>query len=309
MHFSGDKFHFPNTSLSRWIGWVGFLSAVMLPHVVSGQSLNANAYLPRPQDSTTGTSVQAPGRSSDPVSSIQGQNGTVNTKSYASPLNRQAQSGSSRQSESGLNQDRLDSIQSRIKLLKRLMNEAQVASEIQSSNADKRLADPASPAGEKKIEPLAEAETLPGIAERLAAPSETESRTAPNKKAAIPPPTMSGTPVTTEPINSFELGNSLFLTGNISAARKSYQRNLKQAQSPLEDAWLRCLIGCCYRLEGDLKNAELKFREVTRHKSPSYPGDYAKWSLQYVDRKRKTQEEFLAIESEIETLLKGIQKK
>ena len=97
------------------------------------------------------------------------------------------------------------------------------------------------------------------------------------------------------------------MTGNIAASRRSYESGL--ADASVEDRlWLKCLIGCCYRLEGDYPSAETTFREVTSHKQFAYPVDYARWCLKYLEQRRNSVEQFRVIDSELENLLTEMRK-
>ncbi len=116
---------------------------------------------------------------------------------------------------------------------------------------------------------------------------------------------VSGTPVVAKPINPFKLASSLFRTGNIAASRKSYQSGLGDAE-PAEKVWLNCLIACCYRLEGNYETAETIFRDVTNQREDSYAVDYAKWSLDYVDRRRNAAQQFEEIELEIDGIMNSL---
>jgi len=116
--------------------------------------------------------------------------------------------------------------------------------------------------------------------------------------------------VVTEPINTFELANSLFRTGNISAARSSYESRLTQSPSPEEELWLRCLVGCCYRLEGNLAKSEETYRTLANSKLYSYfPVDHSKWCLKYVEKRREMKTRFQEIESEVSGVLMEVKKR
>ena len=121
-------------------------------------------------------------------------------------------------------------------------------------------------------------------------------------------PMISGTPVATQPVNPFRLATSLFMTGNIEAARKSYEAGLANA-TPDEKLWLKCFIGCCYRLEGDFASAESAFREVTNDGSATFPVDYGKWCLKYLQQRRNSLEQYQYIEAEIDGILKDLEQK
>lgn len=111
------------------------------------------------------------------------------------------------------------------------------------------------------------------------------------------------TQVLQEPLDPFELGNSLFMTGNYQASIKSYQTIMKDA-SREDQVWLQCMMGCNYRLIGDLQKAEELFREVSNNRNgENYAVDYARWSLSYIESRQKTKDEYQVIESEIDSIL------
>jgi hypothetical protein len=306
MQLPTHQSRFLKIRLPQWIAWVGFIIALSYSPSVFAQSNNTRP-LTEVEDSEFGSGSRQPSRFGTFRLTKSPQGGAVIAKISAVSFDDQEPSDPDEPQQSVLNQDRVDSIHERIKLIQRLMKQERSASEtakLETGNPPQD-SDPTL-ANKPEESPI---EFFPLIEDRAGNSMASESNRDPETELAIPPPVRTGTPVTAKPIDPFELGNSLFLTGNATASRKSYESRLKQAQSPLEDAWLRCLIGCCYRLEGDLKSAETKFREVTKHKNNSYPVDYAKWSLQYIDGKQKSREQFMRIESDIEIMLKEMQKK
>ena len=82
------------------------------------------------------------------------------------------------------------------------------------------------------------------------------------------------------------------------ASRKSYEAGLADATGE-EKAWLQCFIGCCYRLEGDFEKAETTFRELTNRQTRTHAGEYAKWCLGYLEKRRNSIEQYNLIEAEI----------
>lgn len=112
-------------------------------------------------------------------------------------------------------------------------------------------------------------------------------------------------PVVTRPVDSMELATSLFMTGNVAAARATCEERLKSDATADADlaVWLRCLIGCCYRLEGNYDEAEMMFREVTNGKQLTFPSDYSRWSLGYLKQRREMNDRFEQIATEIDSLV------
>jgi hypothetical protein len=191
-----------------------------------------------------------------------------------------------------VNKKRINSINNQISLIKELVAKEQ-------EQARRAAAEEAKQAQLKKLEEAKAARLLaaPEIMTNSPEPDPATSKPNPPEASAD-----SGTPVVAQPINPLKLANSLFRTGNIEASRKSYTAGLADA-TPEEKVWLQCLIGCCYRLEGNFAKAESTFRDVTNQREGSYAVDYAKWSLEYLDQRRNSTEKFVAIESEIENIL------
>ena len=204
------------------------------------------------------------------------------------------------------NAARIESIHERINLLKKLIVEERIAAESTQPQSPAFTAE-----SEKNTTNQSEPETESTEGDLGAAPEPIQPSD--NRDGNLVPPPAKGPtasiPVVGEPVNSFELANSLFLTGNVSAARKSYEARLTEDTTVDDEAWLKCLIGCCYRLEGNFNKAEELFRDVTNLKQDSYPVDYSQWCLQYVANRRVSLEQIQAIESEIDGILKKAGKK
>ena len=204
------------------------------------------------------------------------------------------------------NAARIESIHDRINLLKKLIVEERIAAE---------SAQPQSPAvtAEAEKNPTNKLEPETESAEGELGPAAEPIRPSDNQDGILVQPPANGPtasiPVVGEPVNSFELANSLFLTGNVSAARRSYEARLIEDTTVDDEAWLKCLIGCCYRLEGNFNKAEEMFRDVTNLEQNSYPVDYSKWCLQYVAKRRVSLEQIQSIESEIDGILQKAGKK
>ena len=111
-----------------------------------------------------------------------------------------------------------------------------------------------------------------------------------------------GTRIVTEPVDSFELAASLFMTGNYEASRKTCEARLKSDIDADEEKWLRCLIGCCQRSMGDYADAEASFRDLTNRRQKSYPVDYAGWNLKYIRQRQEIRDRFQAVSAEIDAM-------
>lgn len=204
-----------------------------------------------------------------------------------------------------LDTDRINSINERISLLKRLADEERrKAAENASEFANEA---PKTPAMESNL-PVPETQQQSEIFD-----SQMQNEPPPETFVpTLPPPdpmakqAAAATKVVNQPLDSFELGNSLFMTGNYSAANKSYNTILDGATAS-DEVWLRCMIGCNFRLLGELQKAEDAFRKASNSRErESYAVDYARWSLAYIEAKRKSQEEFSLIEQSIDSALEKI---
>lgn len=118
------------------------------------------------------------------------------------------------------------------------------------------------------------------------------------------PMSSAGTLVFNEPVDQWELANSLYMTGNFESAIKNYRAALATGSlTPQESAWVRCLIGCCQRQAGDAVAAETIFREVANEKTGAYPVDFARWRLKQISQRVETERAFESVESEIDQFL------
>lgn len=216
---------------------------------------------------------------------------------------------------------RINSINERIELLKRLVenervtaqNTARSAAEVAAENS-RKISEPqpvnqTTAASNQPIDSTAPTDGQPQSGDRESLSPESAEPPAEEFESALSieapeQPSTSGTQILGGPVDSFELGNSLFLTGNYSAAIKSYQAQMEKDIAPGDKDWIGCLIGCCYRLQNNFKAAESTFRAVTQNKQGNpFAVDYAKWSLSYVDKRRLALSDFEVIEQEINSIL------
>ncbi len=192
------------------------------------------------------------------------------------------------------NRGRIDSINKRINLIQQLIEEEKAA-----AARAKELAAAQAPIEANEANPdnqaIAEDESIQETSDL--------DKAAPNSQSHD----STGIPIFSEPVNPLELANSLFLTGNYSAARKQFESQLRsqQQRTTEEDAWLQCLIGCCFRLESNFEPAETMFRSSTKNQESAFAFNHSKWSLSYIQQRRKRAEEFKSIEQEFDTILKG----
>lgn len=188
---------------------------------------------------------------------------------------------------------RLKGIFDRIKLLNKIIEEDKNTPEPETKSSEPTpseliFGNPEKPAVAPSTNPTAKPAVAPDV------------ETSP---AALPEIT-GGSQVLAEPMNSLELGNSLYMTANYPAAIRSYSMLLKQDMDNQEAAWLRLMLGCCYRYQDDYINAESIFRNVAdRRGAGDFLMKHTTWNLQYLEGRRKRRDEFLAVETELDALL------
>jgi hypothetical protein len=140
-------------------------------------------------------------------------------------------------------------------------------------------------------------------------------------QSANPPsrlPTTEGSPLTIsqisshsvrilpEPVDLFEMGNSLFEASDVAAALKAYDSVNKSELSPSDAVWLEYLTACCKRTLGELDTAEAIFRQVSNENSHPQLVEASRWWLKQIGRRRMANETMSEIETEFDALMEGM---
>ena len=185
-------------------------------------------------------------------------------------------------------QERIKSINDRIKLLKSILEDEknQQISEATKPPARPRLESPSDPVAPDTSQEL----PLPPKPEDVSTQALVESK------------------IATSAINSFELGYSLFMTGNFKAASSNFEALLEKRRPPEETAWLQCFIGCCDRLQQDFDHAENRFRNTVDQKlAPDVTARHADWNLQYITQRKQSTEAMKQVSQQLDQILKEIE--
>ena len=108
-----------------------------------------------------------------------------------------------------------------------------------------------------------------------------------------------------DPVNAFELGNSLFQTGNLGAALKAFNAVDRDQITAFDQLWLDYATACCHRRLGDQSKAEALFRDLVNRNPQSLepPVVQAKWWLNYLKNKKAYLESTARLDEEIKSLL------
>ena len=217
--------------------------------------------------------------------------------------------GSAKPNASGVDKNsvdmgRINSINERISLLKKLAEEDKRRAAEEAAKAESQMnsmppVNPVTPPNNN----VGESNVFDNVTQPSDPPPENFQPTMP-KTDPLTTKAAEATQVLQEPLDPFELGNSLYMTGNYQASIKSYATILESV-SPQDQIWLKCMMGCNYRLLGDLQKSEELFREVSNSRNAdSIAVDYARWSLTYIESRQKSKEEYQLIEGEIDSILK-----
>jgi tetratricopeptide (TPR) repeat protein len=108
-----------------------------------------------------------------------------------------------------------------------------------------------------------------------------------------------GVRVIPQPVNSFELANSLFATGNYSQAIKSYEALMADDHPSEDQNWLRLLMAACYRIEGETMKAESLYREIMSSRESPEIKEYSKWFLEHLALRQRLEQQLYSIESHL----------
>lgn len=183
-------------------------------------------------------------------------------------------------------ESRVDGITQRIDLLKDLIARQRAAAE----------------AAKQKTQPpmLVPTQPEPAPLELESAPKQPQPQ--PTEPMLAPEPNIEGLQVLSTPVNSFELANSLYATGNYSEALKSYELLLADETVPVDRDWLQLFAANCYRQQKEISTAENLYRDVAASKAQAYPSDQAKWYLDHLTRRKQIAAEMQIIDAELQSL-------
>jgi tetratricopeptide (TPR) repeat protein len=208
---------------------------------------------------------------------------------------------------------RVQAIEQRIGIIKEIMARKQKAAEEAAAAA---AASRASVDSAEQTQPTDSAETKgAGLSKPALAPAENQGRETRNSQPMrndadkrLPSSPLEELEISTSPLNSMELANSLFITGHYSQALKGYQSLLNNQTHQLDRDWLRCLAANCHRVLGQVSQAERLYRDVVASKQNSYPADHSKWYLDHLTRRKQLQTQLQAMHAELEALSRNPKK-
>ena len=114
-----------------------------------------------------------------------------------------------------------------------------------------------------------------------------------------------------DPIDSVQLANSLFLSGNYELALKNYQRYMEQeAPRSHKDKWAILMLASCYRATGDISAAEFAYRDLAATGDRAEPTEIAvehsQWMLKHLSNRRQLEDRFQSLVEDSEPLFPAV---
>ena len=116
-------------------------------------------------------------------------------------------------------------------------------------------------------------------------------------------PAIEATKVFSSPVNTLELGQSLYRTKNYTAALRALEAVDVDTLSDSDRHWLGLLIALCQRRLGQTDVAEARLREIANANSTDYPIPVARWWLKQTSLLRETRPILDGISTELDTLI------
>jgi hypothetical protein len=197
--------------------------------------------------------------------------------------------------------NRVKSINDRIKLLSSLIEAEKKAAEANTQTPDDQA----------RLKPEVELKKPPAAVAPM--PSQDNSNRGQDPLTETPEQSQSMKPKITlvgakisEPVNTLELGYSLYMTRNYRAAEKNFALLLSLKPEPSEAAWLHCMIGCCQSLQNRWTESDASYRKCTNQRqAPPFAAKYADWKLRYLSERSKANQSFKGIETEFKSITTG----
>jgi tetratricopeptide (TPR) repeat protein len=110
------------------------------------------------------------------------------------------------------------------------------------------------------------------------------------------------------PVNLFELGNSLFQTGQLQTALEAYTQVDRNEISATEAVWLDFMIASCHRRAGNWDDAISLYREVANQdQAPNLTKPSQRW-LKHLEMMSHSKSTFEKMETEISSLVETADK-
>jgi hypothetical protein len=225
-----------------------------------------------------------------PLSESSNRDATINRTNELKELAEQ-------RSRPALDPGRVKSINDRIQLLTSLLDEDKTSSKTKSNEPPKSTA------------PEVGLESAPSNAESTptdSSASQNNDWNANNSSNLVqsmnPKITLVGAKIS-EPINTLELGYSLYMTRNYEAAEKNFVQLLAPKIESSEAAWLHCMIGCCRSLQSQFTASDESFRKcIDQRNAPQFMVKYCEWKIGHLNGRSKAIQALNDIKTEFNSI-------
>lgn len=109
-----------------------------------------------------------------------------------------------------------------------------------------------------------------------------------------------------EPVDTFEMANSLFQTGRISTALDAYEAVDVNSLTAFDAAWLRFMIANCKRRLGEVTKATRVYRDLSEEKDSANLVQASQWWLKHNEEMTNTNINFEQLQRDIEAVRERI---
>lgn len=181
----------------------------------------------------------------------------------------------------------------RIELLKRIYEKKRIENANRTMLKAQTPPEVAQPLTNDSAEP--EGNPVPQAVERQMPPQ--------NAAPKGPPVAQVASRVTEQPVDLFEMGNSLYQTGEIETALEAYKQVEPSSISASEAVWLDFMTASCHRRLGNSEAAITLYREVAnQNEAPNLTKPAMRW-LKQLDYVTQSMSSIKSMESKINSLI------
>lgn len=183
-----------------------------------------------------------------------------------------------------------DDIFDRIELLKKI-NRDKSNPENRSPTSNPPLPEPIPP----NVPNVDNLETLP-------TPMPASSEPSANSQPTPTTRPMATDRVLSEPVNAFEMGNSLFQTGHIATALDAYNAVDLETMSVFDATWLNFMKATCNRKLGNTNEASAAYRQISNERNSPHLVEASAWWLKHNEALNAVETNFEQIQRNIDSV-------
>ncbi len=193
---------------------------------------------------------------------------------------------------------RTESVRKRLEMLNlTIQQERKGHSETPESNDSASLDSPTIDA--ESTDSRTAAQNFPGVTENLEPPVVNEPQ---------PESLPTGTAILANPVDLFEVANSLFMTGNAAKALEYYNTIENDKRDEFDQLWFDYMQASAHRQSGDLERATKKYRDVVARKASGVNQELSQFWLQHIEQLKTSKSGFEEIEAQLNLIAQELQK-